>query len=206
MERHRRHRIQMPSERLPQLEPIHRRRVELELRVWVDDRVVRRQLRVASLLAPRLLRPSVGRWQLLLLQLLHRLFQSRHARTHPVALEPHQHLLLHRHLVLALQLRQRWLVRKVVLPQSLQVCGQLVLLLNDPFVMHAVEVALLAELVPCPLRLRRNVPHLVQLLPQVHHLLVQLLIPQVDVGHRRGVLLAQLPLRLELVPLRIEAV
>ena len=49
-------------------------------------------------------------------------------------------------------------------------------------VVHAVEVALLAELVPGALGLLRDDAHLVELLLQGHDAFVQILVPDVDVG------------------------
>ena len=90
--------------------------------------------------------------------------------------------------------------------QPLQIQDQLVLLLDDALVVHLVEVALLAELVPRPLRRRRDLLHLLDLGAHVLELVVELLVAQVDVGHRPHVARRQLALRLHPVPLALEHV
>mmetsp|Transcript_129257 Transcript_129257/g.359964 ORF Transcript_129257/g.359964 Transcript_129257/m.359964 type:complete len:202 (+) Transcript_129257:851-1456(+) len=100
-----------------------------------------------------------------------------------VALKPHEHLFLHGDLVLVAQLGQRGLVLFVVALEALQVHNEFVLLLYDPPVVHPVEVPLLPELVPALLGGARHRPGLLDLLPQQHHLLVEAVIPHVDVRH-----------------------
>ena len=90
--------------------------------------------------------------------------------------------------------------------QPLQIQDELVLLLDDALVVHLVEVALLAELVPRPLRRRRDLLHLLDLGAHVLELVVELLVAQVDVGHRPHVAGGQLALRLHPVPLALEHV
>jgi hypothetical protein len=123
-----------------------------------------------------------------------------------VALELDEHLLLHRRLVLRLHHLEHRLVVLVVRLQPLQIEDELVLLLDDALVVHLVEVALLAELVPRPLRRRRDLLHLLDLGAHVLELVVELLVAQVDVGHRPHVARAQLALRLHPVPLALEHV
>ena len=73
-------------------------------------------------------------------------------------------------------------------------------------VVHPVEVALLPELVPGALGLLRYDAHLVQLLLEGHDALIQVLVPDIDVGNRVRVHLGQLPLLLEVVPLAVEVI
>mmetsp|Transcript_7240 Transcript_7240/g.22032 ORF Transcript_7240/g.22032 Transcript_7240/m.22032 type:complete len:270 (+) Transcript_7240:535-1344(+) len=65
-----------------------------------------------------------------------------------VALDARQHLLLGHGLVLALELKDGRLVLGIMLLEPLDVEHQLVLLLRHALVVHAVEVPLLAELIP----------------------------------------------------------
>mmetsp|Transcript_34216 Transcript_34216/g.90678 ORF Transcript_34216/g.90678 Transcript_34216/m.90678 type:complete len:439 (+) Transcript_34216:125-1441(+) len=82
------------------------------------------------------------------LRLSQLLLQRLDLREEAVPLKAHEHLLLHRNLILVSQLRERRLVLLVVLLEPLEVYDELVLLLDNASVVHAVEVALLAELVP----------------------------------------------------------
>mmetsp|Transcript_9252 Transcript_9252/g.39228 ORF Transcript_9252/g.39228 Transcript_9252/m.39228 type:complete len:339 (+) Transcript_9252:773-1789(+) len=146
---------------------------------------------------------------LLLLRLLLGLLRLLHLdrlelREKPVALDAHQHLLFHGELVLALELLDRGLVLRVVLAQLLDVPEQLVFLLADALVVHAVHVALLAELLPRRRRLLHNSLLRIHLAPQSHALVVQLLVVVVHVGHSAHVLFVQLAGGLHLVPLRLE--
>merc|ERR1719421_111217 len=80
-----------------------------------------------------------------------------------IALEAHEHLLLHRALILVPKLRKGRLVLFVMLLQPLEIRQKSVLLLHNSLVVHAVEVALLTELVPLRLRLRRDRARLLEL-------------------------------------------
>mmetsp|Transcript_51657 Transcript_51657/g.138731 ORF Transcript_51657/g.138731 Transcript_51657/m.138731 type:complete len:318 (+) Transcript_51657:852-1805(+) len=132
------------------------------------------------------------------------LLQCLHLGQESVALQPHEHLLLHRHLVLVLELRERGLVLLVVLLEAAQVNDELVLLLHDASVVHAVEVALFPELVPRLFRGRRHLPGLIDLGAQHHHLLVQAVVASVDVRDNLEFGVFELATLLELVPFRLE--
>mmetsp|Transcript_93823 Transcript_93823/g.242905 ORF Transcript_93823/g.242905 Transcript_93823/m.242905 type:complete len:251 (-) Transcript_93823:26-778(-) len=90
--------------------------------------------------------------------------------------------------------------------QAPEVDDQLVLLLDDAPVVHAVEVALLPELVPGLLGSLRYLPGLLHLIPEHDHLLVQAMVPGVDVRNDLELRILELTGLLELVPLRLEGV
>ena len=83
-----------------------------------------------------------------------------------------------------------------MLPQPLEISSKLCLLLDDAPVVHPMKVALLAELVPGALGLLRDDAHLVQLLLEGDDALVQVLVPDIDVGNGIRVDFGQLPLLL----------
>mmetsp|Transcript_5850 Transcript_5850/g.15531 ORF Transcript_5850/g.15531 Transcript_5850/m.15531 type:complete len:379 (-) Transcript_5850:2-1138(-) len=121
-----------------------------------------------------------------------------------IALKSHQHLLLHCHLVLVPKLRERGLVLLIMLFQPLQVNDELVLLLHHATVVHPVEVALLAELVPRVLGGRGHRPRLLHLLAQHGHLFEEASVLHEAVGHAGHGPVPQLPVLLQLVPLCLE--
>ena len=147
----------------------------------------------------RLLR--LGGFLLLLRSLL---LDGANPRLQSILLYARQHLLLHRELVLALQLLDGGLVLRVVLLELLDVAQQLVLLLADAFMVHAVQVALLAKLIPRRRRLGHHRLLRVHLGAKGVALLVELLIVIVHVGHDAHVLFVEPSGSLELVPLRLE--
>ena len=63
-------------------------------------------------------------------------------------------------------------------------------------VVHAMEVALLAELVPGPLGFFGYDPHLVQLLLESYYSLIEILVPHIDIRYGIRVHFGQLPLLL----------
>jgi hypothetical protein len=123
---------------------------------------------------------------------------------HAIAVYPHQHLLLHRQLVLSLELLDGWLVLRVVLAELLDVVQELVLLLPDALVVQPVEVSLLAELVPRGLSLVRHLLGVLELALERHHRAVQLLVRVVHVGDLGHALHVEPAGGLQLVPLRLE--
>ena len=63
-------------------------------------------------------------------------------------------------------------------------------------VVHAMEVALLAELVPGPLGFFGYDPHLVELLLESYDALIEILVPHIDIRYGIGIHFGQLPLLL----------
>mmetsp|Transcript_28298 Transcript_28298/g.73181 ORF Transcript_28298/g.73181 Transcript_28298/m.73181 type:complete len:254 (+) Transcript_28298:939-1700(+) len=132
------------------------------------------------------------------------LLQRIHLGHVAIFFKPHQHLLLHCNFIFVPQLCQRWLVLLIVTLQPPQVDEQFVLLLHNSPVVHTMKVPLLAELVPRPSCNLGHCASLLQLLLQHGDVLVQALVPRVNVRDHLNVLTPKPAGGLQLIPLGLE--
>mmetsp|Transcript_21570 Transcript_21570/g.61298 ORF Transcript_21570/g.61298 Transcript_21570/m.61298 type:complete len:379 (+) Transcript_21570:825-1961(+) len=195
---------QMALEGLHLLHLRHRNGIEIRVSVRVAA-VLGRPGRLLLPLGGLALGAPRGLFVVLVGSLLVELLLQRLCLAHEsIALKSHQHLLLHCHLVLVPKLRERGLVLLIMLFQPLQVNDELVLLLHHATVVHPVEVALLAELVPRVLGGRGHRPRLLHLLAQHGHLFEEASVLHEAVGHAGHRTVPQPPVLLQLVPLRLK--